>query len=375
MSEFIVDLKHIAKTYEGVELSLQGTKLEMKGPALWLRNLSRSIRLTSNTAPPVKALVDVSLQVKPGEILGLVGRNGSGKTTLIKILSGLLRPTSGEGLVAGISLENPQAIRARVSYVSTTGWMGLEWPLTAEENIRFFASLCGMPRALARERTKQALSDVELWEQRHKYPSQLSNGMRQRVILARALLFRTPLVLLDEPTVGLDPITTQAILELIRVRLRARGQTIIVTDHQSSEMQVLADRIAVLQEGRIALEGTPAQLLDRLSALSVIEVQTEEMDLPLEPPPALVVNIQREERPGPLGLRAWRVHVHKSPQALQTLLDWLVQPSGRVVFLAETLPKLADVIALASSSKVKSSVGKGEFEEKAEVVKEVPSDR
>ncbi|HEX2916011.1 MAG TPA: ABC transporter ATP-binding protein [Chloroflexia bacterium] len=368
MSDLIIDVQHLTKTYEGVELSLRGTKLELKGPALWFRNLSRSIRLTSNSAPPVKALEDVSLKVNSGEILGLVGHNGSGKTTLIKILSGLLRPTDGTGLVAGISLEYPRTIRARVSYVSTSGWMGLEWPLTAEENIRFFASLCGMPSRLARERTKQALEDVELWQHRSKYPSQLSNGMRQRVILARALLFRTPLVLLDEPTVGLDPITNQAILKLIKSRLRERGQTIIVTDHRSSELEGLADRVAVLQEGRIAMEGSPAQLRERLEGLAVIEVQTEEMDLPAEPPPALVVNLRREERPGPLGLRAWRVHVYKSPQALQNLLDWLVQPSGRVVFLAESKPVLADVIDLAPSLRLaneKLSAGNGEPGENA----------
>lgn len=301
MKDFIVDVRQVSRTYEGLEVSLQGTKLEMKGPALWLRNLSRSVRLTSNTAPPVRALEDVSLQIVPGEVFGLVGRNGSGKTTLIKILAGLLRPTNGTGQVAGVSLEQSKSIRARVSYVSTGGWMGLEWPLTAQENIRYFASLCGMPSLRARERTEEALRDVELWEQRHKYPSQLSNGMRQRVILARALLFRTPLVLLDEPTVGLDPITVETILNLIRVRLRERGQTIIVTDHQADEMERLADRVAVLQAGRIVMQGSPTQLRQRLDHLGVIEVQTEEMDAPVQPAPELIVSVQQEERSGQRG--------------------------------------------------------------------------
>lgn len=342
----MIHLEHITKTYEGVEQSLRGTKLEWKGPALWLRNLAKAAHLTSSAAPSVDALRDISLTVQPGEVFGLVGPNGSGKTTLIKILGGLIRPTAGHGTVAGVSLEHPQEIRMCVSYVSTTGWMGLEWPLTAEENVRFFATLCGMPAALARARTEGALRDVYLWEDRHKYPSQLSNGMRQRVILARALLFCTPLVLLDEPTIGLDPVTARAMLDLVRGPLRARGQTILLTDHQSAEMETVADRIAVLGAGAIVLLGTPAELRARLSHLTVIEIHTEEMDLPAEPPPGCVVAATHIERPGALGIRAWRIHVRRSSEALESVLAWVTQPAGRVVFLAESAPTLEDVLAL-----------------------------
>jgi ABC-type multidrug transport system ATPase subunit len=342
----MIHIEHITKTYEGAEQSLRGTKLEWKGPALWLRNLARSARLTSNTAPPVQALRDVSLTVRPGEVFGLVGPNGSGKTTLIKILAGLIRPTSGRGEVAGVSLNYPQEIRKRVSYVSTTGWMGLEWPLTAAENVRVFATLCGMPSSLAHVRTEEALRAVDLWEDRGKYPSQLSNGMRQRVILARALLFRTPLVLLDEPTVGLDPVTSRAMVELIRGPLRARGQTILLTDHQSAEMEVAADRIAVLGSGAIALLGTPPELRARLSHVAVIEIQTEEMDLPTGSRPDCVVATEQIERPGALEVRAWRIHVLRSPDALSSVLAWIIQPTGRVVFVAESEPTLQDVLRL-----------------------------
>src|SRR6185437_12549148 len=100
----VIYIERIAKMYEGVEQSLRGTKLEWKGPALWLRNLAKAARLTSSVAPPVQALCDVSLTVRPEEVFGLVGPNGSGKTTLIKILAGLIRPSSGDGEVAGISL-------------------------------------------------------------------------------------------------------------------------------------------------------------------------------------------------------------------------------------------------------------------------------
>ena len=344
----VVDMQHISKSFEGREESLRGTKLEAKGVALWVRNAARSLQLTSNQAPPVNALRDVSLHIAPGEIFGLVGRNGSGKTTLIKILAGLIRPTAGTGQVTGISLDDPGEIRKRVSYVSTTGWMGLEWPLTAEENVRCFGVLCGMPGPLARERTAEALRDVDLWDNRRKYPSQLSNGMRQRTILARALLFRTPLLLLDEPTVGLDPVTVQTVLQLIRERLRARGQTILLTDHQSTEMEAVADRIAVLEAGEIVMLGTPTELLERLSDLTVIEIHTEEMVLPSDPPPAVVTSRQHAEPPGALGLRTWRIHARKDRDALREVLGWVIQPSGRVVFLAESSPTFHDVLALAT---------------------------
>jgi ABC-2 type transport system ATP-binding protein len=345
-TEEVVFLDHVTKTYPGVERPLRGTKLEWKGPALWLRNLVGLARLTSSTTPPVQALCDVSFGIHQGEIFGLVGPNGSGKTTLIKIVAGLLQPTSGNGSVAGTPLSQTREIRRKVSYVSTTGWMGLEWPLTAEENLRFFATLCGMPTPLARSRTEEALHAVDLWEDRQKYPSQLSNGMRQRVILARALLFHTPLILLDEPTVGLDPVHAQVLLDLLRGLLRERGQTIVLTDHQAAEMEVVADRIAVLQEGELVMLGTPSELRASLKEVTVIEVHTEEMDLPVAPPPALVLAAEHKERPGALEVRTWRVYAQKSPEALQTVLDWIVHPQGRVVFLAETAPSLQDVLAL-----------------------------
>jgi ABC-2 type transport system ATP-binding protein len=346
MADDLARVERITKTYPGVEASLRGTKLEWKGPALWARNLVRAVRLTSSAAPPVTALRDVSLRIAPGEIFGLVGPNGSGKTTLIKILAGLLRPTSGTGSVAGLSLNDPGAIRRQVSYVSTTGWMGLEWPLTAEENVRYFATLCGMPSALARARAEAALRDVDLWADRDKYPSQLSNGMRQRVILARALLFRTPLVLLDEPSVGLDPLTVQMMLTLFRRLCAERGQTLLLTDHQAAEIEQVADHIAILADGAIALQGTPAQVRDQLRDVTVIRVHTEEMDPPTAAPPAAALAVERFDRPGALGVRAWRVYAWKSPDALEQALAWLTQPEGRVTLVAESAPALQDVLAL-----------------------------
>jgi ABC-type multidrug transport system ATPase subunit len=111
-------------------------------------------------------------------------------------------------------------------------------------------------------------------------------------------------------------------------------------------MEVVADRIAVLEAGELVLLGTPGELRASLQEVTVIEVHTEEMDLPAVLPPALILAAEHIERPGALSMRTWRVHARTCPEALQTVLDWIVQPGGRVVFLAETAPNLQDVLAL-----------------------------
>ena len=354
-TEPIIRLSGIGKTFPGAELSLRGTKLVAQGPALWMHNLARAVRLTAAPGEPVRALEDVSLSIGAGEVFGLLGPNGSGKTTLIKIVAGLLRPSEGSGEVAGVDLHNPPAIRRRVSYVSTTGWMGLEWALTAEENVRFFGLLCGMPAGLARQRAEEALRDVGLFEDRQKAVSELSNGMRQRVILARALLLRTPVVLLDEPTVGLDPEHRDQVLRLVRQTLPGRGQTVIVVDHQADALEGIIDRAAILEGGQLLQVGTPQELVSGLEGLRVVECITRGGQEPLEAPPSVVRSAERTQRPGPLGLTQWRLTVAERPDALETALNWVLSSGGDVIQVAERTPRLADVLARRMSSREASA--------------------
>ncbi len=340
-----IRLSAVGKVFQGVELSLRGTKLEAQGPALWLRNLGRLTRLTASPEPPVRALCEVSLDVKAGEILGVLGPNGSGKTTLVKIVAGLLRPSEGSGEVAGASLDRPHEVRRRVSYVSTTGWMGLEWALTAEENVRFFGVLCGLSRKRARERAQEALVDVGLWPDRAKMVSQLSNGMRQRVILARALLLRTPVVLLDEPTVGLDPIHRDDMLALVRSLVRERGQTVVLVDHQADAIEGVIDRALVLGGGRARMIGPPSELAARLGGVRVVDLLTRNAGEPRGPVPAGVLGVERTARPGSLSLTHWRLLVVADPGVLEEVLTWAMSAGGEVVEVTERAPGLADIVA------------------------------
>lgn len=341
----IVRLREVGKVFPGAERSLRGTKIEIQGPALWMRNLGRAVRLTAGSAVSVRALDDVSIDVRPGEVFGILGPNGSGKTTLVKIIAGLLRPSEGSGEVAGVDLNRPVDIRRRVSYVSTTGWMGLEWALTAEENVRFFGLLSGMPRALVRTRSEQALRDVGLWQDRCKAVSELSNGMRQRVILARALLLRTPLVLLDEPTVGLDPLHRDQVLALVRQTLPARGQTVILVDHQADALEGVIDRAAILERGRLVRVGTPADLVSSLEGIRVLELLTRGNAEPNAETPHQITGVERIQRPGALGLTQWRVTASNQSDTVQAVLSWIMSGGGEVVQVAEREPRLADVIA------------------------------
>jgi ABC-2 type transport system ATP-binding protein len=341
----LIRLTGISKTYPAAELSLRGTKLVTQGPALWAKQLARAARLTAVSGEPVRALTDVTLAVYPGEVFGLIGPNGSGKTTLVKIVAGLLRPSTGTGEVAGVDLAQAAIIRRRVSYVSTTGWMGLEWALTAEENVRFFGLLCGMSPALARQRTLAALGDVGLVADGRKAVSELSNGMRQRVILARALLLRTPIVLLDEPTVGLDPVHRRQMLELVGETLPKRGQTVIIVDHQADAIEGIARRAAIMKDGRLVGVGTPAELLESLSGLKVVELISRGGAQPETLPPRPVRAVEQVLRPGPLGLTQWHLTVEERPDALEAALGWVLSGGGEILQVAEHAPHLADLLA------------------------------
>jgi ABC-2 type transport system ATP-binding protein len=214
------------------------------------------IRGASEEAVPV--LHHVDLQVDAGEIVGLVGPNGAGKTTLIKIISTLLTPGSGRVTVDGFdTVSAPLEVRRRLGLVLADD-RSIYWRLSGRDNLEFFGAMYGLSRAEARRRSAELMERVGL-DHRDKLVFGYSSGMRARMSIARALLHRPPLLLLDEPTRALDPLATADVGALLR-NLAGGGAAVLLSSHRLDELEQVCDRIVVLTSGVVRFTGTPAEL-------------------------------------------------------------------------------------------------------------------
>ena len=217
-------------------------------------------RALTKQYPRVRALDTLSVDVEPG-IIGLVGANGAGKSTLIKILLGLLPPTSGEVRVLGLDpARDSEAIRARVGYMPEHDCLPDD--LVAAEFVTHMARISGLPRTAARERASEALRHVGLYEERYRQIGGYSTGMKQRVKLAQALVHDPDLLLLDEPTNGLDPGGRDAMLALIHRIGTEFGISVVVCSHLLGEVERICDSLVAIDGGRLLRS-------DRISAMTV----------------------------------------------------------------------------------------------------------
>jgi len=220
----------------------------------------------------IPALDDVTFEIRPGEIFGLLGPNGAGKTSLVKILATLLLPTSGEVELFGLDVRHQaRAIRSRVGLV-LGGERGLYGRLTAVENLRFFGALQGIVGRESKRRIDEVLDVVGLSEAADRRVEEYSRGMKQRLHIARGVLHSPELLLLDEPTVGLDPNSAREMRELVR-RLNQGGVTTLITTHYMFEAEELCARIAILNHGRVIALDTVAGLRELVGGGVTIEVE------------------------------------------------------------------------------------------------------
>ena len=219
-------------------------------------------------------LQHLSLTLEPGEIYGLLGPNGAGKTTTINIICGLLRADSGRVLIEG------QAAGAQTKpLIGVVPQSNLLYgSLTCQQNLRFFGQLYGLSGQYCQQRVAVCLEAVDLLNQRHTPVEQLSGGMQRRLSLAAAMLHRPKLVILDEPTTGLDIEARHEVWRLIR-QFKAMGVTVLLTSHLFDEVERLCQRIGIITQGQLRAEGTLDQLRSRIPAYEIVTVETDSPDL------------------------------------------------------------------------------------------------
>lgn len=210
----------------------------------------------------VEAVKDVSFQVARGEIFGLLGPNGAGKTTTIRCLCTLAKPDGGRIEVGGISaIDNPKGTRKRLGYVAQE--VALDKMLTGRELLQLQAALYHLPKQKAKERIERLLKLLGLEEYESQKTGTYSGGLRKRLDLAAGLLHQPDVLVLDEPTVGLDIESRFVVWDFLR-QLREAGTTVLITSHYLEEIDALADRLAIIDRGVIIAEGTPSQLKDKV---------------------------------------------------------------------------------------------------------------
>jgi ABC-2 type transport system ATP-binding protein len=214
-------------------------------------------------AKALAAVKPTTLSVPWGQVIGLLGPNGAGKTTIIKMISGLIIPSGGTVRLGGYDVARQRAQAVRQIGAVLEGSRNVYWPLSAWENLMYFGQLKGLRAAEIKPRAERLLSELGLWERRHETVGSFSRGMQQKVAVSAALITDPPIILLDEPTIGLDVEAARTFKDWILHLARDEGKTIVLTTHQLEGAQELSDRIAVIREGEIIADLPTAELLAR----------------------------------------------------------------------------------------------------------------
>jgi len=226
-------------------------------PIIETRNLRVEFRAQSRNAVKKIAVKDLNLTVHAGEVFGFLGPNGAGKTTTMNVLLGFVNATSGAAFLFGVNVREPIA-RRRIGYLPELTYYYKF--LTAEELLRFYARIFGIPAAEAEQRIDSLLKLVELESARKRPIKTYSKGMQQRVGLAQALINNPDLLILDEPTSGLDPLGRMKVREIIQ-RLKNEGKTVFFSSHELGEVETVCDRVAIIHQGELKVEGRVADLI------------------------------------------------------------------------------------------------------------------
>src|ERR1700675_1978523 len=232
------------------------------------RSLSK--RFHDKKRGDICAVENVSFICRPGSIYGLLGANGAGKTTTLRMLATILEPSDGTALVFGHDIvEDPEKVRASVGFLSTA--TALYPRLTAQEMVEYFARLNGLSEPALNKRIDEIFDRLDMNSFRDRRCDKLSTGMKQKTSIARTLVHDPPVMIFDEPTIGLDIMTARTITAFIR-ECRDRGKTVIFSTHIMSEVEKLCDTIGIIQSGKLLTEGTLEELRDKYGEKDLEEI-------------------------------------------------------------------------------------------------------
>ena len=327
----IVEVHELRKTY-------QRTKIKEGIPA-WRRWLP-----SSRTVDEFVAVDQVSFAIQRGEIFGLLGPNGAGKTTTIKMLCTLLEPTAGRATICGYDVvHQANQVRQQLGAV-LTGERSIYWKLSGRENLAYFAALYHIPPHLAKPRIDELLARFDLTKRADELVEKYSSGMKQRIAIAKALLARPAVILLDEPTIGLDPQAARNLRELI-LELKADGHTILLTTHYMEEADQLSDRIGIIDGGKIIALDTPTALKSSINQLDIMQLEVANFD------PALTAQLTALPAVENVAIHylgtdsAWSVALHTTDSRgmLPLLIEAIGAKAGQIRHMQIAQPTLEDV--------------------------------
>ncbi len=294
----------------------------------------------------VTAVDHLNLQIRKGELFGLLGPNGAGKTTLVKILCTLLPPDEGTARVNGFDVEKRQMdVKMSIGTIFSVGERGFFWRLTGYSNLEFYAAINNVPRQGRQERIMQVLDLVGMKEQAFEHFQKYSGGMKRKLALARALLADPPVLLLDEPTTGLDVMSSRSIREFIKNDLsRKAGKTVLYTTHYVEEASHICDRVAIMNKGRIIALDTPDTLRSRVKKGEIADIVIKGMaENQISALKTLegVASVAVEVQDAVLGQVQLRVRL-ESVDALPRVLDFFFREKVKVVNFRSEEPTLED---------------------------------
>jgi len=302
------------------------------------------------------AVDSLNLEVEEGEILGLLGPNGAGKTTVILMLATVIRPTEGTALVGGYDIrKNPDKVRGLLGIVFQEPKM--LWVSTPWDIVNWHAKVCGLSTQERKQRVKEVLDAVDMWEPRHKNVHALSGGMRKRVEMAKVLVQKPKIAIVDEPTAQIDIVGKHKIWNML-LELRDEGSTIILATNELYEADQLSDRVGILHRGKLLICDTPKRLKDSILGGDIVDVQLEK-DAPAQIVEELkglkeVVDVMQVK---PTNLR---LYLNRVEEVVPQIMNLFMKNGVPITSIRMSEPSLDDVFAHYTGLTIEEAQKNGE---------------